>query len=381
VLDTLAKLRALHPVNVNALVHLDFEAFYSADFSLSKLTTEAYVRDPRFEVLGVGVQVGKGEPVWLEAWEFEAWARSFDWSRVAVNAHHAQLDAFILGERYGIQPGFLCCTLSMARALHSGEPLDLSSLGQRYGLGAKSEGLAEVKGKRRADLTQAQWRAFGDYCKQDVRLGAGLFYAMKPKLPPAELWLIDTTIRMFTQPVFEGDRVVLDAALADEKQKKKETIARIVAWAGTDPDMKPRGPRSKKPPPTPEEIAKKVLGSSDKFAALLRSLGESPPTKFNDKSETIYAFAKDDPGMQELLESPREEIRLLAEARISVKSNVDETRITRMVGMASRGRMAAYLKYSGAHTHRWAGGDKTNWQNFRRGGQLRAAILAPETLP
>jgi DNA polymerase len=36
-----------------------------------------------------------------------------------------------------------------------------------------------------------------------------------------------------------------------------------------------------------------------------------------------------------------------------------------------------YLKYSGAHTHRWSGGDKMNPQNFNRGGALRAAILAP----
>lgn len=392
--DTLAKLRALHLVD--ALVHLDFETFHSADYSLSKMTNEAYVRDPRFEVLGVAVRVGRGERLWLEEWDFAAWARSFDWSRVALDAHHTQFDGFILGGRYGIQPGFLCCTLSMARALHSGEALDLDSLGQRYGLGGKVEGgLAEVKGKRRSDLTQAQWRAFGEYAKQDVYLGSELFYAMRPKLPPAELWLIDTTVRMFTDPVFEGDKAVLDAALADEKKKKAETIARIVEWAGKPaPEPPPpagtsptdaaflakrkaaRVARSRKPPPTPEEIAKKVLGSNTKLAALLVSLGEHPPTKYNDKGETIYAFAKDDPGMQELLESPREEIRLIAEARISVKSNVDETRITRMVGMASRGRMAAYLKFCGAHTHRWAGGDKTNWQNFRRGGQLRAAILA-----
>ena len=39
------------------LITIDFETFYSQDFSLSKMTTEAYVRDPRFEVIGVSVKV------------------------------------------------------------------------------------------------------------------------------------------------------------------------------------------------------------------------------------------------------------------------------------------------------------------------------------
>lgn len=382
----LSQLRALHPVDT--IVHLDFEAFYSADFSLSKLTTEGYVRDPRFEAIGVGIQIDRGEPVWLEEWEFREWAKSVDWSRCVVNAHHTQLDAFILSQRYDIHPGLLTCTLSMARALHNGD-LDLSSLGQRYGLGSKSEGLADVKGKRRSDMTQAEWRKFGDYCKQDVKLAAGLFYAMKKQLPPLEFWSVDTTIQMFTEPVFEGDRAVLDIALAEEKLKKQQMIAQILQWAGADPNAKTPGPRSKKAPPTPEETAKKVLGSNDKFAALLISLGESPPEKFNPKGRTIYAFAKDDPGMQELLESPREEIRLLAEARLSVKSNTVLTRVERTIGMASRGRMPVYLKYCGAHTHRWSGGDKSNWQNLKRAqpatktkpavpSRMRDAVLAPE---
>jgi hypothetical protein len=42
--DLLAQLKALQPVN--ALVHLDFETFYSSDYSLSKLTTEATFATP-----------------------------------------------------------------------------------------------------------------------------------------------------------------------------------------------------------------------------------------------------------------------------------------------------------------------------------------------
>jgi len=38
------------------LITLDFETYYDRDYSLSKLTTEAYVRDSRFEVVGVGIK-------------------------------------------------------------------------------------------------------------------------------------------------------------------------------------------------------------------------------------------------------------------------------------------------------------------------------------
>ena len=43
-----------------ALITLDVETYYDRDYSLSKMTTEEYIRDPRFEVIGVSVKVGNG---------------------------------------------------------------------------------------------------------------------------------------------------------------------------------------------------------------------------------------------------------------------------------------------------------------------------------
>ena len=39
---------------------IDFETFYSPQYSLSKMTTEEYVRGDEFEVIGVAVQEGDG---------------------------------------------------------------------------------------------------------------------------------------------------------------------------------------------------------------------------------------------------------------------------------------------------------------------------------
>lgn len=359
------------------IVHLDFESYYSADYTLDKSTNEAYVRDPRFEVIGVGVQVGKGPRVWLEEWDFRAWAATVQWERVAVNAHHAQFDAFILSERYGIRPAFIFCTMSMGRALHGVGALE--ALGPMYQLGSKGDAIksGSVKGKRRADLTQRQWREFGEYCKQDVAIGAGLLYAMAPQFPPLELWLIDTTVRMFTEPVFCADDQVLVKALVEERVKKAALIAKVVNWAVATELVEKPSPRSRKAPPTPEEITKTVLGSSDKFAKLLTSLGVEVPYKPSPSTgELIPAFSKDDPGMQHLLAYDREEIRDLAEARLSVKSNLVESRVERLINISKRGLVPFYLGYAKAHTHRWAGGDRLNVQNFNRGGALRDAILA-----
>lgn len=343
----------------DVLITIDFETYFSADYNLRKCTTEGYVRDPRFQVLGCGVKVAGGPSTWLEEWEFRAWAERVDWSRVAVLAHHAQFDAFILSHHYGIRPRFLLCTMSMARAVHGVAGVGLDNLAKVYGLGEKGTELKIAKGKRREQLTQAEWALVGGYCRNDVDLTAGLLRKMLPKFPEPELWVVDTTIRAFTEPVFVGDQAVLVKALEDERAKKSRVLARIVET-------------------TRETDARAVLSSSDKFAALLRALGEEPPVKPNDKGEDIYAFAKDDPGMQALLEHPRDEIRAVAEARLAIKSTIIETRTERIIGAAKRGAIPFYIKFCGTHTHRMSGGDKMNPQNFNRGGALRDAILAPE---
>ena len=80
------------------LITIDFETYYSKTFSLSKMTTEEYIRSPEFEVIGVSVQAGKQSPFWYSGTrkqikEFLDW---FDWDNSAVIAHNAMFDLAIL---------------------------------------------------------------------------------------------------------------------------------------------------------------------------------------------------------------------------------------------------------------------------------------------
>ena len=123
-----------------AALTVDFETYYDREFSLSKLTTEHYIRDPRFEVIGVSVQVGYGEPEWFSGThqEIGAFLSRFDWANSMAIAHNAMFDMAILNWHFGIKPYAIADTLSMARAVHGTEVGNsLAKLVQHYELGEK----------------------------------------------------------------------------------------------------------------------------------------------------------------------------------------------------------------------------------------------------
>jgi DNA polymerase len=360
-------LDALGPLP-STLITLDFETFHSKDYNLRKLTTEAYVRDPRFEVIGVGVKVGKAPSVWMEADDFRAWAARQPWFRLAVLAHHAHFDGLVLSHHYGVSPGFWLDTLSMGRALHGeGHGLSLDALAQRYGVGRKGAEVHDFKGYRRRDFTPEEWLRYGVYCNNDVELTEQILRRMLVGFPRAELWLIDTTVRMFSEPRLVGDVAALERTREAERARKAALLERVAVALGVPP-----GPAEQR-----QEAARAALASNPQFAAVLQRFGVEPDTKLGKKGET-FAFAKSDDFMRDLLESEDETVRQLAEARLDTKSTIVGTRTERMLGVSKRGRVPIYLKYSGAHTHRWSGGDGSNMQNLNRGGSLRAALLASE---
>jgi DNA polymerase len=368
-------LDALGPLP-SALVTLDFETFYSTTYHMDRkrkhgLTTEEYVRDPRFEVVGVGVKVGRKPSVWMEADDFRAWAGVVAWSKLAVCAYHAHFEGLVLSHHFGVRPGFWLDPLSMGRALHGeGHGLSLRAMLERYGLGEKGHEVEEFKGYRRRDFTPEQWLRYGAYCNNDADKTEALLRAMLIGFPRAELWLIDTTVRMFSEPRLVGDLPALERTREQERERKNALLERVAGVLGFSLATEDARAKSR-------ESAREALASKPRFAEVLRRFGVEVATKPGKNGEQ-FAFAKNDDFMRELLESEDETVRQLAEARLDTTSTIVGTRTERAIGTARRGRVPTYLKYSGAHTNRWSGGDGDNKQNLPRGGSLRAALLAPD---
>lgn len=347
--------------SIDAFVTLDAETFYSADFSLSKMTTDLYVRDPRFQEIGWGVKVNAAPAAWMTPAAFAAWVKTVDWARTAVLCHNAAFDLFILAERHGVVPALALDTLSMARALHGTEVGgSLAKLAVHYGAGEKGHEVILAKGKRLEDFTPEEYARYGAYCVNDVDLTYDIFQKMMAAgFPEFELWLVDTTLRMYVCPTFVLDVPLLQAFLVEEQTRKAELLARVSA-------------------------DKSILMSNEKFAALLLGLGVDPPRKLSPaalkkgEEKWTWAFSKADPGMQALLEHEDVDVATLAEARIGVKSTINETRTERFLKAGANGRSVPVgLKYAAAHTFRWGGGEKMNFQNLMRGGALRRSMLAP----
>lgn len=343
------------------LITIDFETFYDRDFSLSKITTEEYVRSPQFEVIGIGVKVNNGETEWASGTheELKQWLqKSFNWADSMVLAHNTLFDGAILGWRFGISPRGWLDTLCMGRALHGVEVGgSLKALAEWYGIGQKGTEVLNAIGKRRHHFSEADLAKYGDYCVNDVELTYKLFNKMVRKFPKQELKIIDLTLRMFIEPILELDKELLEGHLRSVQMMKED----LLTAAGVD---------------------KAELMSNDKFAGLLSSFGVTPPMKVSPTTgKMAYAFAKNDEEFKALAEYPDPRVQTIVAARLGNKSTLEETRTMRFMDIASRGNLPVPIRYYAAHTGRFGGDDKINLQNLPSRGananQLKKAIIAP----
>ena len=81
-----------------SFISLDFETYYASDFTLKKFTTEEYINDPRFEVIGVGMKIDDDKTEWFSGThaETKAWLNQVDWESSALLCHNTQFDGGIL---------------------------------------------------------------------------------------------------------------------------------------------------------------------------------------------------------------------------------------------------------------------------------------------
>lgn len=379
---------------------LDIESYYdpATGYSLSAkgVSTEDYVCDRRFEVIGISVKRNDIRSSWFSG-TMQAtaeWLRQFPFHKNALTGHNMIFDGLVLQYHFGIVPKLYIDTLSMARPIVGSilKSLSLASLAKYFGLGEKGDEVVRAMGKRRLDFTPWELAEYGRYCVNDTDLTRALYLRMRhharPELPrgsaahgerwvddkrlirfpDTEMRVIDHTMRMYLQPKLELSEAVLQENQRITKIKKAEIVA----------NMEVQG------------ITAAVLRSNDKFSALLESMGIEVPLKPSptdlkkniDPPRLIPAFGKNDEAFKDLQEEYADnlEVSTILNARISEKSTQEETRTAKLLEIRRKyQKLRVPIKYSGAHTHRDSGTEGINLQNPPKTdkSRMRFAIVAP----
>lgn len=376
---------------MNFLV-IDYESFYcsKSGYTLSKITSEEYVRDKRFEVIGFSVAPLGQKPVWYSG--DYAYLRGvlaqIDWPNTFLIAHNGSgFDSLITTEHFGFHPPYFGCTLQLARCLSGGKTADGKNISNALGALAKmyqkeieqllgrslfkGDEVVRADGKRRLDFTPAELAAYGRYCNDDTELAGALWRVLAPQFPKSELFLASTVTKMWAEPRLVLDGPLLEAMGIELAERKAALLGQVadMLGVGTTMDQAERMFHTQK-----------LLRSDAKFAELLQQYDVDIPMKRSPKKRDaegkameVYAFAKTDEGMTNLLEYDEcedelfnEAVQALAAARLGTKSTQAESRVQRLHGISQRGPLTVPLEYGKTLTDRLAGGGKLNLQNLNQ---------------
>ncbi len=407
---------ALADVDWTRLVTLDFETYYDADYTLKKMSTSEYIRDPRFKAQMVGIKIGNKPTKWYGAKKIKAALSAINWATHSVLCHNVQFDGFILSHHYGIKPAYYYDTLSMARGLHSNEiDAGLDDVAKFYGGEGKIDGVLE-RTMGVLNWSAALEKDVGVYCVQDVDETFRIFTLMHKKFPRDEMALVHMTARMFCDPVLRVDIPRVEKELVREIDERRELFYGLIdpkPYYDDKTVLKTGAERALVGEERDMLIFKRLLGSNTRMVKFLEDAGAPVPMKVSpawmklktkaereaaiDKKYT-YAFAKDDrkfvdmpedidlwrgdlnpdkrKDMEKIL-AKQSYLQRLVKARLLTKSTTNMTRAERFLKAGANGMpLPVGYAYYRAHTGRWGGNNKMNMQNLTRGGELRLSVLA-----
>jgi hypothetical protein len=348
------------------LFTIDFETYYDQEYSLSKMSTEDYVSDPRFDIMLVSVKRNDEPPRWAtgDVWTLHYFFEEMGLYDGACLAHNGIFDFLILERWFNFVPKLMFDTLAMAQAVLKpfSRSISLDSCLKMINLGIKKgTEVYNMKGRTRASLTKYEMQQYANYCMDDAEGEYRLFKHLRVEFPPSELEVIDMTLRMYLQPKLLLDADLLCTVLQETQAKKAQQLASLPEW-----------------------VTKDMLGSNVKFADLLRTIGIDPPLKISPITlQQTYAFAKNDTAYKEMEEIYADDplISSILAARIGVKSTIEESRCQRLIGISQRHkRLRVPLRYYAAHTGRYGGMEGINMQNPPRvdKSRLRFTFRAPK---
>lgn len=351
------------------VVTIDFETYFDSEYSLKKLTTEEYLRDPRFEVICAVARVRSAAAHYTQRIvgphadvAAALIALQLDAPGTIVVAHNAKFDVGILTWRFGIRPAFIADTMAMFRRLHGLESLcSLAKVSEFLSLSEpKGNATQWAQGMRRGDFTPTQLTAYMDYCELDATLTEQVFAMLYRHTPPSELQLIDWTTRAFTEPMIQLDQPLLASALREYNAQQEMVLARV-------------------------GVTLEDLRSDAKLAMALRTMGVDPPTKVSPKTgKKSWAFSLQDVEFLNLQDHPDDAVAMLVDARLKTKSSLLGSRLQRFYDISRRGPLPVPLSYYGATaTGRWSGEESLNLQNLPRAKPgkpptLRQSLRAPD---
>ncbi|MFM7008158.1 MAG: hypothetical protein ACKO0Z_02295 [Betaproteobacteria bacterium] len=365
-------------------ITLDFETYYDSDYSLRKMTTIEYIRDPRFEAHMVswrsrdlGVVTPKRAIGMPAMYAFVAMMQKLQrlGFGVRIVGHNLSFDALVLREHFGFETPYyfdssLLPVLKYGNRLRDmkletlASMLDLTvepslKLEAQTALGLSdfemdgkklSTVLAQVKGKRLADIPPNLLKAYAAYCDVDVLLTDGVYDHIAPMISDHALYVQDMHIHALVTMPLRVDVPLLQSMRDDYLDTRDAEINAFAEACGVEFD------------------GLKSIRSKPKFAALLQSMGvpdSALPRKPNAKGEQIYAFATNDLALDSLPDQ-FPDIDLLGEAvrlRLTYNSTAVESKLKRFAAAgntSTRHDWAFHVKPFGArNTARHSGGSAT----------------------
>lgn len=420
-------------------VIVDIETYYdSKGYTLKKLSIPEYVHHPDFRVHCLGAELNGETKIlwgedsirqWLKGWE------AFDKPYCFV-MHNAYFDAAVMAWKYGFSPRHMLCTRLMANHVlgpaRGNQSNSLASLAERFCLDAKDrldfmDGVQHPGEEHRKTLEM--------YLRKDLYITREVFNRLLPRITNAdtELWLIDHTLRLFTERLIpldtvhalpRAERLIEErrdsairklaqhprfAGMSHQEIRKRLTSNRLFEQDLADA-MKAYGLKlPRKPRPithterqTFEALLKKAREDPvhwPKFQAYMDRLkAEGAEIKGSGHDwvlgavKHVPALSKRDEDFIALIDRPYEGVADLVNARLMERSATSAAaRLERMKKIScGTGKLPVYLVYYGAHTGRWAGSGGFNWLNLtnpdreRDAGArevaeaIRSAIVAPE---
>jgi DNA polymerase len=214
--DILAK--AGYPTDV---LILDFETYWDKDYSLKNLSTVEYVKDKRFEIMGLGAGAPSQQiaPTFFLPDQVQDFLDSVDWDNTTIVGQYLFFDGLILREHFGIIPHFTVDIRDLAKFWDARDKHSLEYMAKQFGAPKPKGDNQWSKGSHWSDMTDIQRQLLADYCKTDVEIESYLFQKLLPLIsnPDKELRLATHCLHAFLEPNIE-----INFELGEELKEKME---------------------------------------------------------------------------------------------------------------------------------------------------------------